>query len=221
MTAYRNTTMRSDIKINSPAGRANSQQENPMSEQTEIKYLWPNLSPVIRQYIVSDDLGRLGIACSDSVYHIGVLSAHPIDTPAEVSYQGGILMTDTPWNIQSDNTYTGIWYDYDGPLFPASVPEEMLRHITIVQDLGYLMPDKWADLLLSGLDANQPPKTDMNVNQAEEYAHDAGEPLTARAIRHAASNGYISGARKVGHNWLIPYDGFNHYLDYRPKRRRK
>jgi len=195
-----------------------------MNEQFETRkteYRWPDLSPVTRQYIVKDDQDRMGIAYSDSIYHDGVLFAHPIDVQAEISHGRAILMTDTTWMLQPDGSYSGTWYDYGGPIFPATVPPEMLRCITVVQDLGYLMPDKWADHLLSGLESNQPPKTEMNVNQAEDYAREVGESVTARAIRLAADHGYIPGARKIGRDWLIPYDGFNHYLDNRPKRGRK
>lgn len=71
-----------------------------------------------------------------------------------------------------------------------------------------------------GLAANQPQR-DMTVPEAEDFAKSAGEPVTARAIRHAARAGYIPGARKSGRDWLIPYEGFDHYLNNRPKRGRK
>jgi hypothetical protein len=62
---------------------------------------------------------------------------------------------------------------------------------------------------------------EMTIAQAEEYAAEVGEPVTGRAIRHAAKAGYVPGARKNGRDWLIPYEGINHYLDNRPKPGRK
>jgi hypothetical protein len=61
----------------------------------------------------------------------------------------------------------------------------------------------------------------MTVEQAQYYAREIGNRVTARAIRHAADAGHIPGARKIGRDWLIPCDGFNHYLDNRPKPGRK
>lgn len=113
----------------------------------------------------------------------------------------------------------------------------MVRRLTIVADMGYLLPDKWADIALAGSDemghwnygatlgkvGGEPPvkgqlANEMTVKQAEDYAHEVGEAVTGRAIRLAAKNGYIPQARKIGRDWLIPYEGFNHYLDNRPKR---
>ena len=59
---------------------------------------------------------------------------------------------------------------------------------------------------------------EMTVEQAQDYAREVGEQVTSRGIRLAAKNGYIPNARKIGRDWLITYDGFNHYLDNRPKR---
>lgn len=210
-----------------------------MTEQT-TQYLWPDLSPVIRQFIVVDDQGRFGIAYADNVYHQDILFAHPIDIQAKIRTGKAIYMTDTPWHKQADGTYSGTWCDYDGPTFPANVPPEMARNLTIAQDLGYVMPDKWAETALKGSTTmgywdygatlgkigGEPPVKgqeagEMNVKQAEDYAKAVGESVTARAIRYAADNGYIPGARKIGRDWLIPYEGFNHYLDNRPKPGRK
>lgn len=58
----------------------------------------------------------------------------------------------------------------------------------------------------------------LTANQAACVATDLGSKVTVRAIRHAAGAGYIPGARKAGRDWLIPYEGLNHYLDNRPKR---
>lgn len=82
------------------------------------------------------------------------------------------------------------------------------------------MEEKLTDQMLFGLAANQPQR-DMTIEQAESFASAAGEPVAGRTIRHAAAAGYIPGARKSGRDWLIPYEGFNHYLDNRPKRGRK
>jgi len=202
------------------------------------QYRWPDLSSVTRQYIVRDDQGRLGIAHQD--HRQDVLFAHPIDYQAIIVSNHAQYMTATPWHLQDDGSYTGTWFDYDGPTFPATIPPGMIRRITIMQDLGYLMPDKWADKALAGSDKSghwdygatlgkvggstpvKGQKTDeMTVGQAEEYAREVGEQASARGIRLAAKNGYIPGARKVGRDWLITYEGFNYYLDNRPKPGRK
>lgn len=179
------------------------------------EYRWPDLSPVIRQYIVQDDQGRYGIASIDPVYRgVEVLFARPIDTPAEIQSGKAIYMTPTAWNAEPDGTYTGTWHDYNGP---SHVTGEYLRHLTIIQDLGYLMPDWAAEKLL----AEQPSNEYMTAAQAEDFASEVGEQATARGIRLAAKNGYIPGAKKNGRDWLIPYEGFDHYLNNRPKPGRK
>lgn len=196
----------------------------------EVKiYRWPDLSPVVRQYLVKDDQGRVGVAYIDPVYHDdGVLFARPADTPATIDAGNAILMTDTAWHKQGDE-YSGSWYDADDRL-----------RITIVQDLGWLMPDRWANVALAGSDqrghwdygatlgkiGGEPPvkgqtPQEMTADQAESYAREVGESVTARAIRYAAAHGFIQGARKIGRDWLIPYEGMNNYLDNRPKRGRK
>lgn len=116
------------------------------------KYTWPSLKPVIRQYVVVDDLGRYGIAYSDNVYHEGVLFAHPVDVAEIINADHAVYMTDTVFNLKSDGQYTGVWYDYDGPTFPAAIPPELLRSITVVSDLGYLLPDSVAADMLTGSD---------------------------------------------------------------------
>lgn len=58
----------------------------------------------------------------------------------------------------------------------------------------------------------------MNVGEAEKYAREIRKEVTGRGIRFAARRGYISGARKLGRDWLIPYEGLRHYLYNRPKR---
>ena len=112
--------------------------------------------------------------------------------------------------------------------------------MVILSDLGYKMPDHWADVALAGSDqaghwnygatlgkvGGKPPvegmtSGEMTVEQAEEYAKEVGEQATARGIRLAARRGYIPGARKIGRDWVITYDGFNHYLDNRPRPGRK
>lgn len=185
------------------------------------QYRWPSMAPVTRQFLVKDNFGRYGIAYSDNVYHRGVLFAHPIDIAPKIYAGEAIFITDTVWRAQDDGTYIGAWYDYDGPTSPSAVPDNLLHRIVIIDDLGYTMPDKWADELLTGLASNQPLIDTMSVKEAEEFAMEAGELASARGIRSAAANGHIPGATKVGRDWRIPYDGFNWYLDNRPKPGRK
>jgi len=148
-------------------------------------------------------------------------------------------MLDTVWHLQAGgSSYSGQWADYVNK--PDAKLEDMRRQIIIVDDIGYLLPDSWADRIFADSDqpgywdygatigkigGEQPVKgqihNEMTVGQAENYAHEVGEKATARGIRLAAKNGYIPGARKIGRDWLIPYDGMNHYLDNRPKPGRK
>lgn len=200
-------------------------------------YTWPDLSPVKRQYVVVDNTGRYGIAIADIIHHEGVLFAHPVEVPATIHNADAICMTDTAWHIQPDGSYTGRWYD-DHKV--GIIPPEDMRRINIVSDLGYVLPDQWAAQALAGSDqrghwdygatlgkvGGQPPvkgqaHNEMTVAQAEQFATEAGEKATARTIRQAAEHSYIPGARKIGRDWLIPYEGFNHYLDNRPKPGRK
>ncbi len=113
-------------------------------QATTTTYHWPDLSAVRRQYVVCDDQGRCGIAHSSSA---DTLWAHPIETQAQMTAPAAlglparaVLMTDTDWGRQPDGTYKGIWYDYNGP---SHIPDEMLRRLTIMDDLGYTMPDRW------------------------------------------------------------------------------
>jgi hypothetical protein len=202
----------------------------------DVEYSWPDLSAVSRQYVVVDDQGRYGIAVSDKSETI---AAHPVGSSPEMPAAAdrglpdyGIMMTRTVWHLQPDGTYSGIWFDYNGP---AHIPPGLKRRLTIVTDLGYLMPDRWADIALAGSGemghrnygatlgkiGGAPPvkgqnHNEMTVEQAEDYAREVGEKVTGRGIRKAAKNGHIPAARKIGRDWLIPYEGFNHYLDNRP-----
>ncbi len=209
-------------------------------------YCWPDLSSVVRQYVVRDDQGRIGIAYADR-YHDGVIFAHPADTQpaisstgvrgAETLPTGAILLTDTAYHLGDDGQYHGTWYDYHGI---GKVPPEDIRALTILDDLGWRMPDRWANVALAGSEQDghwnygatlgkvggNPPvpgmtNNEMTVDQAEEYAKEVGAKATARGIRLAARNGYIPGARKIGRDWVITYEGFNHYLDNRPRPGRK
>lgn len=206
-----------------------------------VTYSWPDLSRVRRQYVVVDDQGRYGIAHATEAETIW---AKPIGTPARMTANpdmglptGAILLTSSSFNLQPDGTYKGTWSDYSGP---SHVPESLMRHLSIVDDLGYVMPDRWADVALAGSDemghwnygatlgkvggktpVNGQRPGEMTVGEAESYAVEVGETVTARAIRHAAASGYIPDSRKVGRDWLITYEGMNHYLDNRPKRGRK
>jgi hypothetical protein len=207
------------------------------------EYRLPDLSQIQRQYIVRDDRGRYGVA-----YTTGgdtPLWARPVGIPAKMGAPAemmlplnAILMTSTGWHLEADGTYSGWWSDDDVPVSSSSpVPEKYIRHLVIVDDLGYRIPDYWADVALAGSDqmghwdygatlgkvGGEPPvkgqkSGEMTVEQAQDYAKEVGEQVTARGIRLAAKNGYIPNARKLGRDWLITYEGFNHYLDNRPKR---
>ena len=207
------------------------------------EYRLPDLSQIQRQYIVRDDRGRYGIAHTTG--GDAPLWARPIGTRPEIGASAdmglpanAILMTSTGWHLEKGGAYSGWWYDDNVPASATSpVPEKYIRRLEIVDDLGYRLPDNWADVALAGSDqmghwdygatlgkvGGEPPvkgqkSNEMTVAQAEDYAREVGETVTKRAIRHAAKNGYIPGSRKVGRDWLITYDGINHYLDNRPKR---
>ena len=204
-------------------------------------YRWPDLSPITRQYLVRDDRGRYGIGVVD--HRREIMWVRPVGTPQVMQADpdmglptGAILMTPIPWK-REDDAYSGWWADDKVPTFPAIVPPEMIRRLEIVDDLGWVIPDKWADVALDGSDqmghwsygatlgkvGGEPPVKgqtidEMTIAQAAEFARECGEPVTERALRHAARKGYIPGSRKVGRDWLITYDGLGHYLDNRPKR---
>lgn len=200
-------------------------------------YSWPDLSPVLRRFVVRDDSGRFGIATSDPVYHPGTLFAHPVDVDETIQDGHVIYMTTTPFSLRADGTYIGVWYDYSKTW---KIPDADLRRLVIVSDLGVIMPDRWVDAALAGSEerghwdygatigkvgGDRPVKGqkpgEMTVDEAVTYAGETGTAISARGIRRAADAGYIPGARKIGRDWLIPYDGYNHYLDNRPKRGRK
>lgn len=206
----------------------------------EIKdYRWPSLSPLIRQMIVVDDQGRYGIAHQDARHlQDGVIIAHPIDISSEYKTgwrdKGPILLTNTVFNKNENDTYTGIWFDCG---ISGHVKDDDKRHLTIICDLGYLLPEKWADIALAGSEemghwdygatlgkiGGEPPvkrqkSNEMTVEQAADYAKEVGEKVSRRGIRLAARTGHIPGARKAGRDWLLTYEGFNHYLDNRPRR---
>lgn len=207
------------------------------------EYRLPDLSQIQRQYVVRDDRGRYGIAHATG--GDAPLWAHPIGTPAQIGAPdemilpaNAILITSTSWRLESDGTYSGWWSDDNVSASATSpVPDKYIRHLVIVDDLGYRLPDHWAEVALAGSDqmghwdygatlgkvGGEPPvkgqkSGEMTIEQAEDYSREVGERVTRRNIRLAAKNGYIPGARKIGRDWLIPYDGYNHYLDNRPKR---
>lgn len=200
------------------------------------QYRWPNLRPVERRYIVRDDQGRYGIGTVDHRHNI--MWAYPAGTAAAMTApanlglpDNAVIMTAVSWHLQDDGVYTGQWHDD---------PPEASRQLVIVDDLGWSMPDRWADIALAGSDqmghwvygatlgkiGGEPPvvgmaANEMTADQAEEYAREVGESVSARGVRFAARHGYIPGARKIGRDWVIPYEGFNQYLDNRPKPGRK
>lgn len=199
------------------------------------QYTWPSLAAVCRQYMVKDDAGRYGIGKVD--HRRDIMWCRPMGQPEQVPATpnlglpgNAVIMTVTPWRIK-DGTWAGSWYDD---------PSGVTRQMTIVDDLGWVMPDRWADVALVGSDqmghwdygatlgkiGGEPPvpgqaPNEMTVDQAVDFAHEVGEAVTGRGVRFAAKRGYIVGARKAGRDWLIPYEGYNQYLDDRPKRGRK
>ena len=74
----------------------------------------------------------------------------------------------------------------------------------------------WSDII--DIDIQTRGANEMTIAQAVEFARKKGKTITGRGIRKAAASGYILGARKLGRDWLIPRDGFVHYLNNRPKR---
>jgi len=175
-------------------------------------YRWPDLSSVARQYIVVDDQGRYGIGVVTD--HADTIAAHPIGVQSEMDAkpedglpENAIIMTRTIWHLQDDGTYTGTWYDYSGP---SHTPDNLLRRLTIVSDLGIRMPAHWADIALARSDemghwnygatlgkiGGKPPVKgqkydEMTVPVALEYAKEVGEEVSDRGIRKAAKNGHI------------------------------
>lgn len=206
------------------------------------EYRWPNLSVVVRQYLVKDDQGRYGIGLVD--HRREIIWAHPITTRAEMTApkelglpSNAVIITNSAWHLQADGTYTGWWFDDNVPTFPETVPPEMIRRLEIADDLGWMLPDWVADEALAGSEqmghwnygailgkvGGEPPtkgqKTgEMNIAQAVDYAKEVGEKVTDRGLRLACKNNYIPGSRKIGRDWLITYEGMNYYLDNRPKR---
>ena len=108
-------------------------------ESNEQGMRWvDDLSPLMRRYVVRDDQGRYGLAYEDKTYHDSMLFAHPIDIPSVIATgTNARIMTDTRWHRNGD-AYTGIWYDDSRS---GHIPEEDLRTLTIVDDLGYVIPD--------------------------------------------------------------------------------
>lgn len=219
-----------------------------MQPQNLPEYRLPDLSQIQRQYVVRDDRGRYGIAhTSHTTDGKPTLWARPIGTPARIDAHpkmrlpsNAVLITSTSWSPQEDGTYRGWWFDDNVPASSSSpVPEKYIRHVVIVDDLGYRLPDYWADVALAGSDqmghwnygatlgkiGGEPPvkgqkSGEMTIEQAQDYAKEVGDQVTARGIRLAAKNGYIPHARKLGRDWVVTYEGFNYYLDNRPKRGR-
>lgn len=174
-------------------------------------YRWPDLSPVVRQYVVQDDQGRYGIAYEDHCHHAGVLFAHPIDVRPIVSPEGvpgaeilpsnALLMTNTVFHSRGDGTYQGMWYD---DRRTGQIPPGELRVLTILDDLGYVLPDDMAERFLAGSDEMGHWDGDTFYTPAEA----AEMTDTAESSwRNRAAAGKIAGAIKKGKQWLIPAAG--------------
>jgi len=192
-------------------------------------YRWPDLSKVVRQFLVRDDTGRVGIARSGPDND---LWSRPADVNDIIlaSPDGVQYMTNTLWHYDGAG-WVGTWFDQ---------PVEDRRRLTIVNDLGWRMPDKYADQALVGSDqmgywnygamlgrvGGQPPVAgqkpgECTIAEAVDYTAEVGEPVSARGLRLACARGYIPSARKAGRDWLLSYESINHYLDNRPRPGRK
>jgi hypothetical protein len=164
--------------------------------EEKLEYRWPNLKPVIRQYVVRDDQGRYGIAYQDNCYHKGNLFAHPIDVMSIISPEGmcgaetlptnAILMTDTAFPLREDGSYKGTWYDYGGI---GIIPPGDIRTITIIDDLGYVMPDKMADLFLVGSDK----MGHWDSFWAKNLGKKGGSSTSVKKKASSAENGKLGG----------------------------
>lgn len=196
-------------------------------------YIWPDLSSIERQYLVTDDQGRYGIAYHDPARHADVIFAHPVNVPEQIDNNGSyplpanaIMMTNTVWHVQPDGSYSGKWFDTAD-----------YHRLTIITDLGWRLPDIWANQALAGSAqmghwhygatlgkiGGEPPvkgqiSSEMTITQAVSYVTELHESVSVRGLRQAAHAGNIPGARKIGRDWLIPYEGLNYYLDNRPRR---
>lgn len=97
-----------------------------------------------------------------------------------------------------------------GELLDAASWLLMSYEVVIASEEEYTLLRKWISTLT--FLASQGDVHDMTVSEAAIIAG-----VTDKAIRLAADRGDIPGARKLGRDWLIPYDGLNHFLDHRPK----
>jgi hypothetical protein len=107
----------------------------------------------------------------------------------------------------------------DGGLLDATSWVLMAYQVVRATEVEYQLLRRWLSLVSFFLTGGN--QHDMAVEEAVDLAAHREQWVTARAIRLAAKRGHIPGAKKVGRDWLIPYDGFSHYLDHRPKPGRK
>jgi hypothetical protein len=140
-----------------------------------------------------------------------VISEERIPAPIRDSIVGGNVDFYNSDGEIEDWTYTeehnGATYGIT--FFVRSEASQMTALTDDMSNLDWDYPTYWTDA------------SEMTVAEAESYAVEVGESVTGRAIRHAAKEGYIPGARKLGRDWLIPFAGMYHYLDNRPKPGRK
>ncbi len=118
------------------------------------KYVWSDLSPVLRQYLVQDDQGRLGIGVIDPVYHgPNVMFVRPANVDRtieeEIIGEGTIIMTETAWHLYHNTTYKGMWYD---DRRTGWIREEELRSLEIISDLGWYAQEQHIEEMLETTD---------------------------------------------------------------------